>query len=96
MCTARVDGMNAVAHHIAENVDFAIVAAADPAAWRAHARTRSWNRLRLLSAGDTPEKPKMEILDVYSIPVDDGEVLNSLWASAAERGGCNAHLAPIA
>src|SRR5258705_8467413 len=53
MCTAWIDGINGVAHHIAQNVDFAIVAAADPAALRAHARARGWNRLRLLSAGDS-------------------------------------------
>ena len=56
MCTAWIDGMNGVAHHIAQNVDFAIVAAADPAALRAHARARGWNRLRLLSAGDSTFK----------------------------------------
>ena len=53
MCTAWIDGFNGVAHHIAPNVDFAIVAAADPVPLRAHARARGWNRLRLLSAGDS-------------------------------------------
>ena len=56
MCTAWIDGINGIAHHIAQNVDFAIVAAADPAALRAHARARGWNRLRLLSAGDSTFK----------------------------------------
>ena len=56
MCTAWIDGINGVAHHIAQNVDFAVVAAADPAALRAHARARGWNRLRLLSAGDSTFK----------------------------------------
>src|SRR5262245_25599516 len=56
MCTAWIDGINGVAHHIAQNVDFAIVAAADPSALRAHARARGWNRLRLLSAGDSTFK----------------------------------------
>jgi predicted dithiol-disulfide oxidoreductase (DUF899 family) len=56
MCTAWIDGMNGVAHHIAQNVDFAIVAAADPAVLRAHARDRGWNRLRLVSAGDSAFK----------------------------------------
>jgi len=56
MCTAWIDGINGVAHHIAQNVDFAIVAAADPAALRAHARSRGWKRLRLLSAGDSTFK----------------------------------------
>jgi predicted dithiol-disulfide oxidoreductase (DUF899 family) len=56
MCTAWIDGINGVAHHIAQNVDFAVVAAADPAALRNHARARGWNRLRLLSAGDNTFK----------------------------------------
>src|SRR5215467_7247047 len=56
MCTLWIDGINGVAHHIAQNVDFAIVAAADPPALRAHARNRGWNKLRLLSAGDSAFK----------------------------------------
>jgi predicted dithiol-disulfide oxidoreductase (DUF899 family) len=51
MCTAWIDGYNGVAHHIAQNVDFAIVAAADPSTLRAQARNRGWDKLRLLSAG---------------------------------------------
>jgi predicted dithiol-disulfide oxidoreductase (DUF899 family) len=56
MCTAWIDGYNGVAPHLAQNVDFAIVAAADPATLRAYARTRGWDRLRLLSAGDSTFK----------------------------------------
>src|SRR5215207_6094430 len=56
MCTAWIDGYNGVAHHLAQNVDFAIVAAADPAMLRAHARTRGWDRLRLLSSGESTFK----------------------------------------
>jgi len=51
MCTAWIDGYNGVAHHLAQKVDFVVVAAADPAVLRAHARIRGWNRLRLLSSG---------------------------------------------
>ena|SRR5260221_7347818 len=51
MCTLIIDGWNGVAHHLAQNVDAVIVAAADPAALRAHARARGWNNLRLLSCG---------------------------------------------
>src|SRR5215471_19019568 len=65
MCTAWIDGFNGVAHHITQNADFAIVAAADPAALRAHARARGWNRLRLLSAGDNAFK--------YDLGSEDGE-----------------------
>jgi predicted dithiol-disulfide oxidoreductase (DUF899 family) len=50
MCTAWLDSANGVAHHLAQNLDFAIVAAADLPALRAHARDRGWDKLRLLSA----------------------------------------------
>jgi predicted dithiol-disulfide oxidoreductase (DUF899 family) len=52
MCTLWIDGLNGVGHHLAQNVDFAIVAAADPTALRAHARRQGWNNLRLLSAAE--------------------------------------------
>jgi predicted dithiol-disulfide oxidoreductase (DUF899 family) len=51
MCTMWVDGFNGVAHHLAQNIDFAVVMAAESKAVRDHARTRGWNNLRLLSAG---------------------------------------------
>jgi predicted dithiol-disulfide oxidoreductase (DUF899 family) len=56
MCTLWIDGFNGVAHHLAENVDFAVAAAADPAPLRAHARSRGWERLRLLSCGESTFK----------------------------------------
>ncbi len=56
VCTAWIDGYNGVAHHVAQNVDLAIVAAADPSTLRAYARERGWNRLRLLSAGESTFK----------------------------------------
>jgi predicted dithiol-disulfide oxidoreductase (DUF899 family) len=56
MCTAWIDGCNGVAHHLAQTTDFAIVAAADPAALRAYARERGWDKLRLLSAGESTFK----------------------------------------
>jgi predicted dithiol-disulfide oxidoreductase (DUF899 family) len=65
MCTAWIDSFNGVAHHIAQNVDLAIVGAADLSALRAHARNRSWDKLRLLSAGDNTFK--------YDFGSEDGE-----------------------
>jgi len=56
MCTAWIDGFNGIAHHLAPNVDFAIVAAADLPTLRSHARARGWGRLRLLSAGSSTFK----------------------------------------
>ena len=56
MCTAWIDGYNGIAHHVAQNVDLAIVAAADPVTLRTYARNRGWNKLRLLSAGESTFK----------------------------------------
>jgi predicted dithiol-disulfide oxidoreductase (DUF899 family) len=56
MCTMWIDGYNGVAHHLAQNVDFAIAAAADPPHLRQHARNRGWHHLRLLSCGDSTFK----------------------------------------
>jgi len=51
MCTMWIDGYNGVAHHLAQNVDFVIAAAADSPALRQHGRNRGWRNLRLLSCG---------------------------------------------
>jgi predicted dithiol-disulfide oxidoreductase (DUF899 family) len=56
MCTAWIDGYNGIAHHIAQNVDLAIVAAADLPTLREYARKRGWDKLRLLSAGSSTFK----------------------------------------
>jgi len=56
MCTLWIDGLNGVAHHLAQNVDVAIVAAADPPVLRKHGRTRGWDKLRLLSSGTSTFK----------------------------------------
>jgi predicted dithiol-disulfide oxidoreductase (DUF899 family) len=56
MCTAWLDSFNGVAHHLMQNIDVAVVAAADPARLRAHARKRGWGRLRLLSAAENTFK----------------------------------------
>jgi predicted dithiol-disulfide oxidoreductase (DUF899 family) len=56
MCTMWIDGFNGVAAHLARNVDFAIAAAAAPAALRDHARARGWLNLRLLSCAESTFK----------------------------------------
>lgn len=56
MCTMWIDTFNGVAPHLAQNLDLAIVAAADPATLRAYGRARGWHNLRLLSAGDNTFK----------------------------------------
>jgi len=56
MCTMWIDGLNGVAHHLAQNVDVAIAAAADLPTLRAHACARGWDRMRLLSCADNSFK----------------------------------------
>ena len=59
MCTMWIDGYNGIANHITQNVDFAIAAAADAPALRAHARSRGWKNLRLLSCSSSTFKYDM-------------------------------------
>jgi len=56
MCTMWIEGFNGVADHLAENVDFAVVADADLPALRQHGRWRGWHRLRLVSCGSNTFK----------------------------------------
>ena len=49
MCTMWVDGLDAVVSHIEQQADYVVASAADPVALRAHARTRGWEHVRLLS-----------------------------------------------
>ena len=53
MCTMWIDGWSSVVHHLTQNIDFAIAAAADLPMLRQHARNRGWGNLRLLSCGDS-------------------------------------------
>ncbi len=79
MCTAWIDGYNGVAHHLAQNVDFAIVAAADASTLRAFARDRGWDRLRLLSAGESTFK--------YDLGSEDSEGHQDSTVSVFTRDG---------
>jgi predicted dithiol-disulfide oxidoreductase (DUF899 family) len=56
MCTAWIDGFNGIAEHLVQNINLAVVAAADTSVLRAHARARGWKKLRLLSAGSNTFK----------------------------------------
>jgi predicted dithiol-disulfide oxidoreductase (DUF899 family) len=78
MCTMWIDGFNAVADHLAQNVDFVVVAAADPPTLRAHARARGWDRLRLLSCGDSTFK--------YDLGSEDEEGNQDSTVSVFARG----------
>ena len=79
MCTMWIDGFNGVAQHIAQNIDFAIVAAAEPIELRNHARARGWHKLRLLSASSSTFK-----LDLGS---EDAEGVQDSTVSVFTKGG---------
>jgi predicted dithiol-disulfide oxidoreductase (DUF899 family) len=92
LCTMWIDGYNAAAPHLTQNADFAVVAAAEPAALEAHAAARGWNNLRLLSAGDStfkydlgseePDGAQTEWISVFTLG-DDGTVRH-LYSKGAE------------
>src|SRR5947209_14740683 len=74
-----IDGFNGVAQHLAQNIDFVVAAAADPAASRAHARSRGWRNLRLLSCGESSFK--------YDLDSEDAAGVRDSTVSVFERDG---------
>ena len=62
-CTMWTDGLNAVAHHLAQQVNFAVIAAAGIKDWRAWGRQRGWSRLRLVSSAGTSFKEDFKLQD---------------------------------
>jgi predicted dithiol-disulfide oxidoreductase (DUF899 family) len=78
LCTMWIDGYNAAAPHLTQNADFAVVAAAEPAAFEAHAATRGWNTLRLLSAGDSTFK--------YDLGSEEADGVQTEWISVFTLG----------
>jgi predicted dithiol-disulfide oxidoreductase (DUF899 family) len=79
MCTMWIDGYNAAAPHLTQNVDFAVVAAAEPPVLGAHAASRGWSNLRLLSAGDTTFK--------YDLGSEEADGTQTEWISVFTRAG---------
>src|ERR1700680_1201783 len=79
LCTMWIDGYNAAAPHLTQSVDFAVVAAADPAAISAYAASRGWSNLRLLSAGASTVK--------YDIGSEEADGTQTEWISVFTRGG---------
>ena len=86
MCTMWIDGYNGVAHHLAQNVDFVIAAAADPPALRQHARSRGWHNLRLLSCGTSTFKYDLRSEDA------EGHQDSTISVFARDRDGTLRHV----
>jgi predicted dithiol-disulfide oxidoreductase (DUF899 family) len=85
MCTMWIDGLNGVAHHLAPNVDFVVVAAADVGPLRAHARARGWDRIRLLSCADNTFKQDLRSED------PDGSQDSTVSVFTLDRDGSPRH-----
>ena len=88
MCTSMLDGLDAQAPHIAQHMDFVVVAAATPDQLRALADARGWRNLTLLSAGDTSyqqdyhaQAPDGSQLPMMNVFCKTGEGLRHFWGS---------------
>jgi predicted dithiol-disulfide oxidoreductase (DUF899 family) len=51
-CTAMIDGIDGAAPHIAQQINFAVVAKAPIERFRDHAQSRGWHHARLLSSAN--------------------------------------------
>jgi predicted dithiol-disulfide oxidoreductase (DUF899 family) len=85
MCTMWIDGYNAVVDHVTRNVDFVAAAAADVPTLRAHARSRGWDKLRLLSCGDSTFKYDLRSED------QDGEQDSTISVFTRDADGTLRH-----
>jgi predicted dithiol-disulfide oxidoreductase (DUF899 family) len=63
MCTLWVDGFNGIGHHLQQRLNFAIVAQAGIGELRKWARSRGWNKLRLISSAGTDFKTDFHFSD---------------------------------
>lgn len=52
-CTSIIDAIDGEVPHIAQRINFAVVAKVPIEGFRAHAQTRGWRNARLLSSADT-------------------------------------------
>jgi predicted dithiol-disulfide oxidoreductase (DUF899 family) len=92
LCTMWIDGFNAAAPHLSQTADFAVLAAAEPAAIKAHAASRGWTKVRLLSAGDStlkydlgseePDGSQTEWISVFTL--DDDGTLRHRYSKGAQ------------
>jgi predicted dithiol-disulfide oxidoreductase (DUF899 family) len=87
-CTALLDQLDGAAEHVAQRMNFAVVAKTPLERVVAFAEERGWRRLRILSSAantynrdylsETPEGDQMPMLNVFN---RDGDVIRHFWAS---------------
>ena len=84
-CTMWTDGLNAVAHHLAQQVNFVVIAAAGIKDWRAWGRQRGWSHLRLVSSEGTSFKEDFKLQD------EDGDQYPGVSVFVKKADGALAH-----
>jgi predicted dithiol-disulfide oxidoreductase (DUF899 family) len=87
-CTSILDALDGAAPHVAQRVNFAVVAKSSPERIRTFASERGWRNLRLLSSRDnsynrdyhaeTPEAGQRPVMNVF---VRDGAQMRHTWAT---------------
>jgi predicted dithiol-disulfide oxidoreductase (DUF899 family) len=87
-CTSILDALDGAAPHVAQRVNFAVVAKSSPGRIRTFASERGWRNLRLLSSRDnsynrdyhaeTPEAGQRPVMNVF---VRDGAQMRHTWAT---------------
>jgi predicted dithiol-disulfide oxidoreductase (DUF899 family) len=87
-CTSILDGVDGSALHLAEAVNFVVIAKTTPERIRTFASERGWRNLRLVSSrnndfkrdyhAETPEGDQMPILSVFA---RDGDEIRHTWSS---------------
>ncbi len=87
-CTSILDGLDGAAPHLAERVNLAMVAKADPDRIREFARERGWHNLQLLSSRHNDynrdyhaEAKDGEQLPILNVFVREAEHIRHFWAS---------------
>lgn len=94
MCSMWIDGYDAIAPHVQQRTDFAILAAATVEQLREVAKARGWRNVRLLSAGDSTFKKdflseagdgeQIERVSVFTRDADG--TMRHFYSSGAELG----------
>jgi predicted dithiol-disulfide oxidoreductase (DUF899 family) len=87
-CTSIIDAVDGQARHVSQRMSFAIEAKVPIERFQAHARTRGWQRARLLSSGENSyrrdynsETPTGEQLPIATVFVRRDGKIHHFWSS---------------
>lgn len=88
ICTSIIDGIDGAVPHIAQQINFAVIAKAPIERFSAHARARGWRHARLLSSANTTynadyqaEAPDEEQFAMGTVFVRRDGKIHHFWSS---------------